>query len=187
MKRLMVLTFGLLGWAWYSMSGGAEFSAGTNGVDLPVMVRAAEAETLPADPSDTAVEPEVTRASTASLTDVGPAESQATVTEAKVTGAAATAKSMDLALAAVPDKPIAASFEPESAEPETPADLRKVTGSRVNLRYGPGTSYSVVGQLGEGDRVEVLSDPGDGWVKLQAQDGGTAGWMYDAYLAAAVN
>ncbi|MCA0995120.1 SH3 domain-containing protein [Alloyangia pacifica] len=182
MKRLMVLTFGLLGWAWYSMSGGAEFSAGTNGVDLPAMVRAAEAETLPAASVDTAVEPEVTRASTASLTDVGPAESRATVTKA-----AATAKSMDLALAAVPDKPIAASFEPESAEPETPADLRKVTGSRVNLRYGPGTSYSVVGQLAEGDRVEVLSDPGDGWVKLQAQDGGTAGWMYDAYLAAAVN
>ena len=194
MKSLMVTTFAALGWAWYALSGGANFEPGAHSVELPNLL--AWGFTSPAAPraasasiASAQTAPEVTRASTTSLADISAPDSpQPAVTKVS-------ARAIDVSLAAVPAQPISASFEPETAI-ATPAvasaavndvisaDLRRVTGSRVNLRHGPGTRYSVVGQLTEGAKVEVLSDPGDGWVELQAQ-GGTAGWMYDAYLSAA--
>ena len=56
-------------------------------------------------------------------------------------------------------------------------DIRAVSGDRVNVRDGPGTNYSVVNQLVRGDKVEVLQDAGDGWVKLRPVDGGPVGWI----------
>ena len=57
------------------------------------------------------------------------------------------------------------------------SDIRAVSGDRVNVRDGPGTNYSVVNQLVRGDKVEVLQDAGDGWVKLRPVDGGPVGWI----------
>ncbi len=56
-------------------------------------------------------------------------------------------------------------------------DFRLVSGNRVNMRNGPGTQYSVVGKLLRDSEVEVLQDPGQGWVKLQALESGRVGWM----------
>ena len=64
-------------------------------------------------------------------------------------------------------------------------DYRVVTGSRVNLRAGPGTRYGVVTQLLQGEEVEILTDDGTGWVELRALDGNSIGWMADAFLASA--
>ena len=66
MVRLCVLTFALLGWAWYEMSGGSEFEPGENGIALLARV---EVEDLPAAQPQTDVVaeaapvavPEVTR------------------------------------------------------------------------------------------------------------------------------
>lgn len=65
-------------------------------------------------------------------------------------------------------------------------DLRIVTGTRVNLRGGPATSYDVITQLFEGDEVEVLDDTGDGWVRLRVLTGldEAVGWMSDDFLQA---
>ncbi|MBO8129535.1 MAG: SH3 domain-containing protein [Peptococcaceae bacterium] len=54
-----------------------------------------------------------------------------------------------------------------------------VTGSVVNLRSGPGTSYAVVGEVKYGDRLPVLGSSGD-WVKIRRGDGQAAwiaGWL----------
>lgn len=56
-------------------------------------------------------------------------------------------------------------------------DIRTVTGSVVNMRAGPGTGYDVVGQLAEGDTVEILEDSGAGWVRLKALGSDATGWM----------
>ncbi|MFZ5963966.1 SH3 domain-containing protein [Thalassococcus sp. BH17M4-6] len=64
------------------------------------------------------------------------------------------------------------------------SDLREVSGSRVNLRDGPGTSYGVVTQLERGDDVVVLADTGDGWLKLQVVDSNRIGWMADFLVTA---
>ncbi|MEM6373221.1 MAG: SH3 domain-containing protein [Pseudomonadota bacterium] len=55
--------------------------------------------------------------------------------------------------------------------------VRAVTGSRVNVRGGPGTSYAVVNNMVRGDKVEILQETGDGWVRLRPVGGGPEGWM----------
>jgi uncharacterized protein YgiM (DUF1202 family) len=55
------------------------------------------------------------------------------------------------------------------------------------MRNGPGQSFDVVGKLGNGERVEILQDPGDGWVKLRVVEGGRVGWMADFLLTASIN
>lgn len=66
--------------------------------------------------------------------------------------------------------------------PVIAADLREVTGSRVNVRGGPGTNYGVINSLTRGAEVEVLEDLGNGWVRLRPVDGGPVGWMADFLL-----
>ncbi|QFT57796.1 Bacterial SH3 domain protein [Sulfitobacter sp. THAF37] len=64
----------------------------------------------------------------------------------------------------------------------TGGDVRIVSGSRVNVRGGPGTDHGVVAKLTEGDEVRVLLDNGNGWVKMQPLDGSPEGWMADWLL-----
>ena len=65
-------------------------------------------------------------------------------------------------------------------------DIRMVRAERVNLRAGPGTDHGVLDQLRAGARVEVLHDPGAGWVELRVSETGLTGWM-SARLLDAVN
>jgi uncharacterized protein YraI len=74
-----------------------------------------------------------------------------------------------------------------SVEPVVEIDYRRVTGNRVNLRAGPGTSFGVVDTLRRGDEVEVLQDPGTGWVKLRSFEGNSIGWMSGQFLQVASN
>lgn len=67
------------------------------------------------------------------------------------------------------------------------ADTRKVAGNHVNMRNGPGTSYSVVERLSRGQAVEVLSDPGNGWLKLRVSDSGRIGWMAEFLVTASAD
>ena len=61
-------------------------------------------------------------------------------------------------------------------------DIRSVSGNSVNVRGGPGTSYSVVNRLVRGDKVEILQDPGHGWVQLLQVGGVPSGGMADFLL-----
>lgn len=56
-----------------------------------------------------------------------------------------------------------------------------VTGSSVNQRQGPSTSYAVMGSLRQGVRVEVLSRDGQ-WTQIRSNLGD--GWMASRYLTA---
>ena len=64
-------------------------------------------------------------------------------------------------------------------------DIRYVTGSRVNMRQGPGTDFSVLASLTGGDEVTVLRDDASGWLKVRVSDTGRVGWMADFLLTAA--
>lgn len=46
----------------------------------------------------------------------------------------------------------------------------EVTGSRVNLRQGPGTSYNAQGQVKKGDQLPLLGEK-EGWYKVQTSRG----------------
>lgn len=64
-----------------------------------------------------------------------------------------------------------------------PDNVRVISGSRVNLRAGPGTGFDVLDQLNADTRVEILEDAGNGWVQLRPVDGGPTGWIADFLLA----
>ncbi|RLA81068.1 MAG: hypothetical protein DRG33_01215 [Deltaproteobacteria bacterium] len=51
-----------------------------------------------------------------------------------------------------------------------------IKGRRVNIRSGPGTSYSVLTTLSQGQQVKGLGKQGD-WYQIQLPDG-RVGWVY---------
>ena len=58
----------------------------------------------------------------------------------------------------------------------------RVTTSLLNIRSGPGTSFSVIGSLKNGDIVEGLGTNPDGsWTRIRRTDGLT-GWCASQYL-----
>lgn len=75
-----------------------------------------------------------------------------------------------------------ASVSADTSSSVSDGNLWYVTGSRVNLRAGPGTGNAVVGQVALGDATEVLDDR-DGWYQVRTSDGGVSGWIYGKFLA----
>jgi uncharacterized protein YgiM (DUF1202 family) len=185
MTRFVLLSFAFLGWAFYEVSGGSDFEPQTPG---RLMVAEA-ATTQPAPETAETTAPIVTAAlltteetvtqSPASLDvpttrrDTGPAE----VRPALVSMPMPTPATERVRISPSPSAPTEATLGTSAIEQEQVADLRSVRGSRVNMRSGPGTSYGVIGSLVRGDRVEVLRDPGSGWVKLKVEETGRIGWM----------
>ncbi|MCO5222603.1 MAG: SH3 domain-containing protein [Thermomicrobiales bacterium] len=52
----------------------------------------------------------------------------------------------------------------------------------LNLRAAPGTDSNIIGQMWQGEYVDVIDGPtGDGWYQVAYQ--GMVGWAYGAYLA----
>lgn len=56
----------------------------------------------------------------------------------------------------------------------------QVNASRVNLRAGPGTKYSILGQASKSQEIDMISEK-DGWYKIIPPDG-TAGWIHEDQL-----
>ena len=193
MKSFILLTFGFLGFAFYEMSGGAEFE--------PASARVADAAPV-ADPAPKVEEPvqiaeaapttgtalinsasitkidsstSVTRASL-NLADV----SEATAQEEQETATAAVVKVIDSA--DTPQIILPSLIATTDTRPSGDGDVRVVSGNRVNVRGGPSTNYGVVSKLTRGDEVRILEDNGQGWVRMQPVDGGEAGWMADFLL-----
>lgn len=82
-----------------------------------------------------------------------------------------------LASASEPDPKIEAEPEPE---------LLYVSGSRVNVRGGPSTSYGVIASLTYGIAVEDMGDASDGWRAIRLMDTGERGYMAGRFLTAEV-
>ena len=61
------------------------------------------------------------------------------------------------------------------------AEFWYVSGSKVNLRQGPGTGNAVVAQVTLGTEALVL-DARDGWMQIETTDGATSGWIFGKFL-----
>jgi hypothetical protein len=170
MSRFVFLSIFFLGWAFYELSGGADFTAELEAEKLA-------AAQLEEDRKQT----EALAAKATQLAAQKAAAESSVVTEAMVTRAAFDPTQVQLkpaAQAASSAEP--ATVEPASAKPATPEpqlDIRQVRGTRVNVRNGPSTRYNVILKLTRGTRVEILQEPGNGWVKLKVEDTGRIGWM----------
>lgn len=172
MLRFIFLSFGFLGWAFYEVSGGTDFSAQLQAKrELAATQAAAEAKAeaeakqaakLAQAKTDAPVitDAMVTRAAF-SPTDVAPVDPASSATQTQP--APADPQVDDPAIQTVEAAPL--------------PDIRKVAGSRVNMRMGPSTSYNVVARLTRNTRVRVLQEPGNGWVKLKVEESGRVGWM----------
>ncbi|MCC1494225.1 SH3 domain-containing protein [Cognatishimia sp. F0-27] len=210
MTRLMILTFGVLGWCWYELSGGDEFAAGDHGVTLVAAVDAVEETALKGTDRkalEDASSIELARASVGSpeLLDVSKATAVTGATNRVVIQQASldtrkqpeSLATLQLVTAIAPvEKPLIQTGETDGQpvslvlegasgalfEPQNTKDFRVVTGSVVNMRAGPGTSYAVVDQLRRGNEVEVLDEAENGWVELRALDGSETGWMAARFL-----
>lgn len=194
MNKFIILTFGVLGFAWYELSGGSDFEAGTlaQAPDVQVSPLQSDEDTVALDeapeesvavvaaslistptaaPTPAVPQPEPVIVAVEPTVDDTPNEEVAPVAEAE---------------AEPVESPVLLTTrsEPEPVKPILTADIRYVTGSRVNLREGPGTSYGIAGKLSEGDEVEVLDTTGDGWLQVLTSDTGSIGWMADWLVTA---
>lgn len=216
MGKIIAITFAFLGFVFYQMSGGADFVPIADEKRAALKVeddarRLAEAEvaaTQAAKVAQAQVKPGVFEAPTVQAAQpvsepvAQPAAeivlASAEVPAAMVVETPLTQDEADARLAAAISEALASSEAEVVAEVEAnvptlsnlaslATDIREVTAARVNMRNGPGQSFDVVGKLGNGERVEILQDPGDGWVKLRVVEGGRVGWMADFLLTASIN
>jgi hypothetical protein len=210
--RLILISFGFMVWAFYVLSGGADFD--------PDAVRAARMAELDLEAPKPAVAPARTEPVTAAPKDVVDTDPPLRETTTRVSLNLTTLKdasdnaadaptqtdiaaAVDAAIQEVPQNvPVVTSSAdtpaiiPSLIAPndgagqtaENPStirgfdDIRTVSGNRVNVRGGPGTDFGVVGRLTRGDEVVVLEDNGAGWIRFETQDGETSGWMADFLL-----
>ncbi|MEL6620992.1 MAG: SH3 domain-containing protein [Pseudomonadota bacterium] len=193
MTRFIIVIFALLGLVFYEMSGGADFDP--DATRLSRIEQPAEGAAAPIETAQSAPAESVTRV-TLNLTSVEDVvrtkrtlrTKPAVQTAAVVTDQNAVSEEEPTVIlpSLLVDRPVITpvEFGGDAATGEIGSDdLRRVTGNRVNVRGGPGTNYSVVNRLQRGDEVEILQDPGTGWVKLRPAGGGTVGWMADFLLS----
>ncbi len=208
MFRFIVLSFGFMGWAFYEMSGGSEFDADvmraarleaaaskqTPKVDSkPLVIAAAPKVVVDTDPplETPPFEAEVTRVALnlTTLGDVGN-NLDGAVTAAIQTVDAAVPQNVSIITSSADTPAIIPSLinpndgvaTQASLQAGTSADIRTVSGNRVNVRGGPGTDFGIVARLVRGDAVKIIQDDGNGWVQFEALDGLASGWMADFLL-----
>ncbi len=211
MIKFMIVCFLILGWAFYEMSGGSEFEPERRADAQPTEAEPIVAsEVDPVEVAQTANEPALAdpEASTENveiaLSDPIVTESDGSIQQrlatALVTSAVTEvvldsnlgASTTEGVLAAVEDVTnalpqnvvaIATETVVETIVPEpSPVDLRRVSGSRVNMRSGPSTDFTVLDTLDGGTATEVIERDTNGWVLVRVQNTGQEGWMAERLL-----
>lgn len=176
MVRFILLSFFFLGWAFYEVSGGTDFSAR--------LAAKRQEETARLAAEQAARQTQAVQAAQAE--NDTPAITGAMVTRASYSAEQTMPTPADGETTAPAQEPQTAEIKDDPAiqtvEAEPLPDIRAVTGSRVNVRMGPATSYNVVLRLTKGTRVRILQEPGNGWVKLKVEETGRVGWMASRLL-----
>lgn len=185
MKRFVLLSFLVLGWVFFEMSGGTAFEPETREqafaravaegvIDAPEQSDPIETR-ITAAPAEESVAPEVTRARTEILASFAqPEEQPASIEEVAETP-------VEAAVAAAVVTPQTIITSEQAAPVEAPLDLRQVAGSWVNMRDGPGTAYNVVTTVPEGTEAEVL-EIANGWARIRLLETDQIGWMAERLL-----
>lgn len=192
-NRFIILSFLVMGWAYWELSGGAQFQPQSWPTvdDAEIAAPASDGTTGGGDPlAGVGI---VTRADTSALSTfdidgtVTPSSTDAAITAALEDVLGQPQPDIDpveIAAEPVPGPDIAPDVAPDVASDPVVAsrDLREVTGERVNMRDGPGTDFGVIEQLVRGTVITVIEDAGNGWVRVRVDASGRAGWMSADFL-----
>lgn len=202
MLRFVLISFAFLAFVFYEMSGGSDFDAEQlrqSRVDAPDVIETAQVQDSGVAQVPESSSEDVTRVSL-SLTSVNdvlrptnlrtqPARETPEVEEPEI---ALSEEEPEIILpslivdrSAITPVDFGNSDERPLVAPVVESgdfDVRSVSGNSVNVRGGPGTSFSVVNRMVRGDQVEILQNPGDGWVQLRPVGGGPVGWMAEFLL-----
>lgn len=206
MTRYILITFALLGFAGYEMSGGADFKprprpvvevaeAPAPPVTLNVPTTAATLVATQAIKPRTAAEPAreplpQVRARLSDGIQIFRASNDAQVRMASLQEIASSASfdapAQDSAAAPVAPAPVQAEAEVRPAL-DANADLRSISATRVNLRSGPGIDTEILARLQRGQQVQVLDSDGSGWLRLRTLPGDQVGWIAERLVGPASN
>jgi hypothetical protein len=174
-KRFIVLTFLLMGWGYYELSGGADFVPQARPV---AVAQVAEPAPVPDSPELGGIEIVTRTAGNVTL---------AALTEPSAPAADLAVPAADIAAALEQALPPADAIVTPAVAPATPdlqTDLREVTGNRVNLRDGPGRDFTAIDQLTLGTVIAVIGTGAGGWVEIEVIATGQTGWMSADFLTA---
>lgn len=202
MWRFIIVTFAFLGWSFYVLSGGADYEPRTQSLQARAKLDDVRPLARPVDVDVAALDSDIT------LTDVSPEQDDVTRALSSLDDLDLTqGERFEVTLASVEasDTPLP-EFETDPAkanaltetpvleleeapvavtEPETPKDIRKVTGDVVNMRDGPSTFYLAIGKLSRNTEVEVIGASEDGWLNIRVLETQQEGWMADWLVSAA--
>jgi uncharacterized protein YgiM (DUF1202 family) len=189
MNRFIFVTFIFLGWVFYVASGGADYAPRPGSLQARAVEEKPEPirnvrDLLPAA-EDAAAPQTVT-----SLADLD--LSKALDTSVTLASVGAENRAIEEAGALVDigiDLAKVATLSLNETDVNritaAPRDIREVTGTVVNMRSGAGTGFDRVGKLTQGTEIEVLEDPGNGWVSILVPETGKTGWIADWLITAA--
>ena len=210
MNRFIVLSFLVMGWGYYELSGGGDFVPERRAVmaktpeaasdPAPTLIAAeAPAPEPRAEPDPLDAVTIVTRAETGGIDALPEPDSLAGDAIAIEADLVAEALAQALGepvlntgepdplpaadeIASLPDAETGA--QPDAALTADAGALREVTGDSVNLREGPGTNFTVLDRLTRGTVVSVLDTGPEGWVYVEAD--GQIGWMSADFIGPAI-
>ena len=180
MSKFIVGTFLILGWTFYEMSDGADFVPEERVV---AELEAVEVET----PVVASVEPEVIETVEPVIEIAVTRDEPSDILDLTTGSLLQPVETVVEAVAQISDvepevEVVLASIIEAVEETEDPLDIRLVSGSRVNMRSGPGTDYAVLDTLPGGTAAEVIEVDATGWARIRIQDTGTIGWMAERLL-----
>ncbi|MCC7321971.1 MAG: SH3 domain-containing protein [Rubellimicrobium sp.] len=184
MNRFVFVSLLVMAWAYWELSGGAGFVPETRPAAEGVTVTRADTSVIdtlaPPAPADPFAADPVSEPLAEALPGLAP--------EALPAGDDGIDAVLGDVVGAAPEIAPEPAFEgnplitPEGPAATPVADLRVVTGNRVNLREGPGTGHAQIGQLTSGTILEVVETTADGWARIMVQGSGETGWMSASFL-----
>ncbi|MFA3919089.1 SH3 domain-containing protein [Ruegeria hyattellae] len=198
--RLVIVSFAFMGFAFYELSGGADFEPrGERGSKLEIVAQVPKDETPPVKIASSSpelvpepvIEPQPTTQPVQTATPEPEAQDAlARLAQVNVIGTTdslfQTPTEDTITLASLQEGLLSAETVTDAQEPEQPLattlaepdrDIREITGTRVNMRDGPGTIYPVITRLNIGHQVEVLDSSGTGWLRLRVLPEQQIGWI----------
>ncbi|KIC40024.1 ligand-binding protein SH3 [Ruegeria sp. ANG-R] len=185
----------MLGWSFYVMSGGPDFEPRGTRAEQPLRVASVpepKSAPVPASRAKDLVTNVAARTVPARIEPEPLAIDDAAAVLSQVTtdplsqfsafdenGVSFTLASLEDGAAGLlqVETEIQDDITPTSQVVEPEKDIREISGTRVNMRDGPGTIYPIIAKATIGQRVEVLSDSGTGWLRLRLFPDQRVGWI----------